>query len=52
MAQFKQAQGELSSAISRLLMVSENYPELKANQAFAGRNRLYVEPVSKDERSG
>ncbi len=28
------AQGELSSALSRLLSVSENYPNLKANAAF------------------
>ena len=33
--QFQQAQGELSSALSRLLVVSERYPELKANQAFS-----------------
>jgi LemA protein len=33
--QFKQVQGELSSALSRLLMVSENYPSLKSNQAFS-----------------
>jgi len=31
---FQQAQGELSSALSRLLAVSENYPNLKANQGF------------------
>ena len=31
---FQQAQGELSGALSRLLMVTENYPNLKANQAF------------------
>jgi LemA protein len=31
---FEQAQGELGSALSRLLAVSENYPELKANQNF------------------
>jgi LemA protein len=31
---FQAAQGELSSALSRLLVVSENYPNLKANQAF------------------
>jgi LemA protein len=34
-AKFKAAQGELSSALSRLLVVSENYPNLKANQGFA-----------------
>lgn len=32
--QFQQAQGELSSALSRLLVVSENYPQLKADQNF------------------
>lgn len=34
MQRFQQAQGELSSALSRLLVVSENYPELKANTLF------------------
>lgn len=33
-AQFNQAQGELSNAIGRLLLIQENYPELKANQNF------------------
>ncbi len=32
---YKAAQGELSSALSRLMMVTENYPNLKANAAFA-----------------
>ena len=32
---FQAAQGELSGALSRLLVVSENYPALKANQGFA-----------------
>ena len=32
--QFEQAQGQLSSALSRLLVVVERYPELKANQNF------------------
>lgn len=31
---FQQAQGQLTSALSRLLVVSENYPTLKANQGF------------------
>jgi len=31
---FQAAQGELSSALSRLLVVTENYPSLKANQGF------------------
>lgn len=34
MAAFEQAQGSLSSALSRLLVVVENYPELRATQAF------------------
>src|ERR1043166_9246125 len=49
--QFQQAQGELSNALSRLLVVSERYPELKANQNFLGlqaqlegtENRISVE---------
>ena len=32
--QFQQAQGQLQSAIGRLLLVSENYPQLKADQNF------------------
>lgn len=32
---FQAAQGELSSALSRLMVVSEQYPSLKANQAFS-----------------
>ena len=31
---FQQAQGELSSALSRLLVTVERYPDLKANQNF------------------
>jgi len=34
MAQFQEAQGSLTSALSRLLVVVEAYPELKANQNF------------------
>lgn len=34
LAAFQQAQGELSSALSRLLVVTENYPNLKSDQAF------------------
>ncbi len=33
-AQFQKAQDELSSALSRLMVVVERYPELKANQNF------------------
>jgi LemA protein len=32
--QFEQAQQQLSGALSRLMMVSERYPELKSNQNF------------------
>lgn len=35
MQKFQAAQGELGSALSRLLVVSEKYPSLKANQGFA-----------------
>ena len=31
---FQQAQGELTGALSRLMAVSENYPNLRANQGF------------------
>ena len=49
--QFQQAQGQLSNALSRLLVVSEQYPELKANQNFLSlqaqlegtENRISVE---------
>lgn len=48
---FEQAQGELRSAIGRLLVVSENYPQLKADQQFLAlqaqlegtENRIAVE---------
>ncbi len=33
-AAYQKAQGEVSSALGRLLMVVENYPELKANENF------------------
>src|SRR5467141_3296453 len=49
--QFQAAQGQLSNALSRLLVVSERYPELRANQNFLGlqaqlegtENRISVE---------
>ena len=31
---FEKAQGELTSALSRLMVVTENYPNLKANENF------------------
>lgn len=48
---FQQAQGELGGALQRLLMVTENYPELKANANFLAlqdqlegtENRITVE---------
>ena len=36
LAQFQAAQGELSGALSRLLVTVENYPNLKADQGFLG----------------
>lgn len=33
-SKFQQAQGELSGALSRLMVVVEKYPDLKANQNF------------------
>lgn len=34
LAQFNAAQDELSAALGRLLLIQENYPDLKANQNF------------------
>ncbi|MEB0249549.1 MULTISPECIES: LemA family protein [unclassified Mucilaginibacter] len=34
--QYQQAQGQLSTALGRLLVASENYPTLRANDAFRG----------------
>ena len=34
MQQFEAAQGQVTSALSHLMMVSERYPDLKANQNF------------------
>jgi LemA protein len=34
LAKFQAAQGQLTSALSRLLVVSENYPQLKSDQNF------------------
>src|SRR5437763_11707594 len=49
--EFQAAQGQLSNALSRLLVVSENYPQLKSNENFLGlqaqlegtENRISVE---------
>lgn len=34
LARYQQAQGEIGSALGRLMRITENYPELKANQNF------------------
>ncbi len=34
MQQFQSSQGQVSSALGKLLMITENYPDLKANQNF------------------
>lgn len=36
LAEFQQKQGQLSQALGRLLVVTENYPNLRANDAFRG----------------
>jgi LemA protein len=36
MQKFQEAQGAISSSLGRLLAVSENYPNLKANESFMG----------------
>ncbi|MBN1415931.1 MAG: LemA family protein [Bacteroidales bacterium] len=59
MQQYRAAQGELSSALSRLLAVVENYPDLKANQNFlelqaqleGTENRISVERRKFNETS-
>lgn len=51
MKRFEQAQASLGGALQRLLMVTENYPQLKANQGFqdlrvqleGSENRIAVE---------
>jgi len=51
MQQFQQAQGGLSSALGRLMVVAEKYPDLKANEGFLNlqaqlegtENRITVE---------
>lgn len=58
-ARFEQAQAALSSALSRLLVVVERYPELKANANFqtlqaqleGTENRIAVERMRYNERA-
>jgi len=57
LARFQKAQGEVSSALSRLMAISENYPDLKANQNFlqlqsqleGTENRITVERMRFNE---
>jgi LemA protein len=57
---FEQAQGALSGALSRLLAVAENYPNLKANESFLSlqtqlegtENRIAVERKNFNEVVG
>ena len=56
---YKRAQGELSGALSRLMVLTENYPNLKANAAFADlrvtlegtENRIATERMRYNELS-
>jgi LemA protein len=58
-ARFQQAQDALSSALSRLMVVVERYPELKANQNFRDlqvqlegtENRVAVERMRYNEKA-
>jgi LemA protein len=43
LAQFQQAQGQLGNALSRLMVVSEKYPELKSNANFQDLQRQLSE---------
>lgn len=59
MQQFQEAQGEVSAALGRLLLLTENYPDLKANQNFlelqaqleGTENRISVERRNFNETS-
>lgn len=54
---FQNMQGELSSALSRLMVITENYPQLKANEGFLNlqsqlegtENRITVERMRYNE---
>ncbi len=60
LAEFQAAQGQLSNAIGRLLMVTENYPELRATASFqelqsqleGTENRIKVERDKFNETVG
>lgn len=59
LAKFQKAQGELSSALGRLMMITEAYPDLKANENFlqlqaqleGTENRITVERQKFNETS-
>jgi LemA protein len=42
MARFQAAQGELTGALSRLMAVVEQYPNLKADQQYTNFQREYI----------
>lgn len=42
MAKFQAVQGELNGALSRLMAVAENYPNLKADQQYINFQREYI----------
>jgi len=54
---FQEVQGELSQALGRLMVLTENYPSLRANQAFSdlrvqlegSENRISVERMNYNE---
>lgn len=50
MAKFQEAQGQMSGALSRLLAVVENYPDLKATQNFQ-QLQHQLESIENDIRS-
>lgn len=57
---YQAAQGELTAALGRLLMIQENYPDLKANQNFSElqaqlegtENRIATERRNSTRRRG
>lgn len=50
MAKFQEAQGQMSGALSRLLAVVENYPDLKATQNFQQLQKQ-LEGIENDVRN-
>lgn len=60
MQEYQNAQGQLGAALGKLLMITENYPDLKANQNFMGlqvqlegtENRISTERTRFNEVAG